>query len=185
MPESKKNSDVDLWLDEYRKNYTGLYRLAREITNSRELAQEIMQDVPVKLLEVQPEYINDNAAKAYLYRTARNLSINVSKHESHASPTDKINEQTYGHGAKTESDFKKVELKVWIESYCIEYPAELREAYAFYVLDGIAIKELANELGMKHTTLKKKFERMRIRIQMKIPSTPNTLYEITVCFIIK
>ncbi|MEG1756354.1 MAG: RNA polymerase sigma factor [Clostridia bacterium] len=145
--------------DVYAEKYEQLKGYAMSILNDEDKSFDIVQDLAVRICEMQSDLKIDNMS-AFLFRITRNSSIDAIRKESRAVRTDPaimddFPESTYSH------DYAHSDAKQWLEHYLASFTPEMREAFIRYVLDGDTVESIAKVMNIKAATLRQRFRRMR------------------------
>ncbi len=154
----------------FLKNQKLLFHTAYGYTNSAYLAEEIVGDAIVAVLQKTLSFENESVCIAYFKSTIRNKAINLLRSRYVVEPTDDadlefiLNKHVIG-----ERSHREVELQMLLQKLLDEYPEEIREAFIAHVLDDEPIPRLAKLYGIKNDTLRKQIGRMKARISAAIP----------------
>ena len=135
------------------EQYAGmLYRLAYARTGSRADAEDVMQEVFVRLLRARPEFRDEEHAKAWLLRVAANLSKNrLSYWKRH--PQEELSDLLPG-----ESEDPAL-AAVWD---CVKaLPPRYRAVIHLYYYEQYSTGEIAGLLGKKESTVRSLLARGR------------------------
>ena len=74
--------------DLFQEHYQMVYRTAYSVTGSRQDAEDVLQSLFLKLLQLDRPPELDRSLKSYLYRAAINLSLNVVRARKRHDETD-------------------------------------------------------------------------------------------------
>ena len=141
----------------FRKQYSLVYRVAFMQMKGHADAEDVAQEVFLRLLKYAPEFENEEHEKAWFIRTAVNIckDIQKSKWRSATVSIDGIpeNEKQYFH-----LPYKKEDETLWA---VLELPEPYRDCLYFFYYEGYAIKEIAQILKMPENTVKTNLKRGR------------------------
>lgn len=136
----------------FRKYYTPLCRFSYTICLSQTDAEESVQDMFVNLWEKAPTVNIDTSLKAYLYRSARNYTLNILKkqqtEEHHLSQyaeieeADEISEKT-----------PDAEIGRLIQAGVNTLPDRCREIFVLCKQEGLTYEEIAEYLNISKKTI--------------------------------
>ena len=138
------------------EQYAGmLYRLAYARTGSRADAEDVMQEVFVRLLRARPEFRDEEHAKAWLLRVAGNLSKNRLDYNARRS-TDELKEELAAQGREDLSF-------VW--EAVKQLPQEQRACIHLFYYEGYPTRDVARMLGRKESTIRSDLRRGREKLK--------------------
>lgn len=141
----------------FRKYHSMLFRIAFTEVKSQADAEDIMQEVFIKLLRYQPEFENAEHEKAWMIRTTLNLCKDFWKCKWNQATTGLENvpesEKVYMKVPYLEQDETLWRVLSMQENY-------RRVLYLFYYED-YAVKEIADILEMPVNTVKTNLRRGR------------------------
>ena len=137
----------------YEKHKTGIFRYALSILKSPTLAEDVLQETFVRLLQRNtPRSATDNV-QAWLYRVARNICYDLlRKNKRETEPSDAVSSAQFG----------------YIELIQPLTPKE-QEIVSLKILGNLSHKEIASVLGLTVHGTKKRYERsiLKLRESMK------------------
>jgi RNA polymerase sigma-70 factor (ECF subfamily) len=131
-----------------------VYYFALGLVRSPESAENITQEVFVKLWETRERIETDNSFNGYLFTIARNIIFNQHR--------KKINELTYleylnrafsDSEAKTEEDLLLSELQEQIHGCIDQLPPQRKKVFEMSRLQGMTYKEISLSLGIAEKTI--------------------------------
>jgi len=136
----------------YEANRRQLVRAAMRILESQELADDVVQDAYVKLLEGSlPDGVREPAA--YLYQTVRHLAIDC--HRRRALEQRLFVDETAGHYAVSNSvaeDAAVSSQALAIAARALtQMSARTRRAFELHRFEGCTQRDVARELGVSTT----------------------------------
>lgn len=70
------SEDMQAYKELYQLMYPNLHKFCYSFTKSNEVAEEVVSDVFIKLWQIRSQLSSINNLVAYLYRIAKNLSLN-------------------------------------------------------------------------------------------------------------
>jgi RNA polymerase sigma factor (sigma-70 family) len=82
LAERVRAGDVMAFEVLYERSFTSLWRFAYSYVRSRDVANEVVQDVFVAVWELGATWRVDGSVRAYLFRAVRNRALNVRKHDT-------------------------------------------------------------------------------------------------------
>jgi RNA polymerase sigma-70 factor (ECF subfamily) len=149
-----KQNDKAAFDNIFKKYYIQLCRFAYRFLFSQQLAEEIVQDVFVRLWQQKDQINISNSLLAYLYTSVRNQSLNeIKKNRIHSyhiaesyknqSLTDEINQEN------NDSEH----LKKALDEACRSLPPKCREVFELSRKDGLTYEEIAEYLAISKKTV--------------------------------
>lgn len=154
-----------------------IYNLALSLTRSHEDAEDITQETYLRLWNSLHEY-HGASAKSYIFRIARNLSIDLLRKRSRQSESDTVILTSDGEFepdiADPDPDVRPDEaylrrLTVETVRECIaSLPIPMRELVVMRDIDGLSYVEIASILGMPEGSVKSGLFRARERLRKLI-----------------
>lgn len=141
----------------FRKWYLTVYRVAFIQMKIHADAEDVAQEVFVRLLKYQPQFENEEHEKAWFIRTSVNLCRDVVKSKWHTTTVsiDKISEQERAYFTLP---FMKEDETLWA---VMELPEKYRNCLYFFYYEDYSIKEIAQILRIPENTVKTNLKRGR------------------------
>lgn len=141
----------------YDQFYRALVVFSMQITKSLETAEDLVQEVFVKLLERKPPFESTAALKGYLYSCVKNASINYLRHRNMCACHEiNIDEKPTSVDIKNigdESSFDKEEI--YRQLYlCIDQLPERQRDVFLLTMQGKRNAEIARQLQISINTVK-------------------------------
>ncbi|MEO8961155.1 MAG: sigma-70 family RNA polymerase sigma factor [Ginsengibacter sp.] len=137
--------------------YTHLNDFVFRITESKQVTQEIVQDVYLKIWTNRSTLKDINSVKSYLTVIARNHTFNYLKKIASEKKKEKnwvdmvINEAS--HSISEESN--DTNFRDFLDSAVELLPVQQKKVYILAFRNGLKQKQIAFELGISHETVKK------------------------------
>ena len=136
----------------FRRYYRPLCLFSTKILGDDETAEEVVQDFFVKLWERREGFMVETSVKNYLFRSVKNLSINVIKHEQ-----IKLKHAQQVMADAEVNDFKdhfmEVDLERAIEKSIEELPEKRREIFRLSREEGLKYREIAERMNISIKTV--------------------------------
>jgi RNA polymerase sigma-70 factor, ECF subfamily len=172
--EGLKNGDRKVFQQIFDTYYEPLCRYCIQRIANQEDAEEIVQDIFVKLWTKRQELQIDLSLRAYLYRTALNRIINYGDHLK----IRKIHHDYVLSGsnsiANQSDELLKQEIQLLAAEAVNAMPEKRREVYLLSRHDGLKYNEIAQRLDVSVKTveahLSKALEQMRVYLKDYIPA---------------
>jgi RNA polymerase sigma-70 factor (ECF subfamily) len=168
------DSDSPAFDQIYLDNFPALHRYAYTIINDRELAEEMVHQVFLKILERKEPIKVHTSMKAYLFRSVNNECLNHIKHEK-----VKQNYQTYATSnmanqvENPSSTLAYKELEKHLTKAINGLPEQCRTIFQLSRFEELRYGEIANQLGISIKTVEsqisKALKRLRVELADYLP----------------
>lgn len=140
-----------------------IYRLALSRLGNREDAEDVTQEVFMRLLRQTNAFVSAEHEKAWLLRVTINTSINYATtayRRHHASFTDEL--------AAVTADPNSVVYEGEDEALLLmqQLPAKYRQALHLFYYEELSVAEIATVLGSKEGTVKSLLHRGRNKLKL-------------------
>lgn len=160
---------IDRIMEVYSERLFELTALARSIAVDAAEAEDVLQDVMVRLLEAPEKLEGVKDPHAFLRTCVRNEAVDHVRRLSRSAPAD--DELLAGiKSTVSEEEYKEIEALMWIRSYIKTLPDDTREAFVRWAVDGQKLPDIARDMGIPVSTLRKRFDviRKRMRADMEL-----------------
>lgn len=134
---------------------SAVLRYAYSYLHNRSDAEEILQDTLIQFLKAAPTFQNEQHEKAWLLRTAANLSKNRLRYNAHRQ-TDELNDELV---AEEREDLSFVWEAVK------KLPVPYREAVHLFYEEGYSTREIAQILNQNESTVRAHLSRGREKLK--------------------
>lgn len=135
---------------------------------SREQAEDVLQDLFVKLPESIADFRGESALGTWLYRVAHNMCLNRLQQ---AKNRNKLEWENAGELAPRNGD-ASVETRDLLSKAMAVLDAETRSLLWLKEGEGVPLKELTEIFGLPEGTLKSKLSRARDRVREYLEKEP-------------
>ena len=139
-----------------------VYRLAFARTGSRHDADEVYQEVFLRLIKQDSPFNDEEHCKAWLIKVTINCAkkLTCSSWRKHTQPIDEsISLETQG------------DINLWWE--ISQLPPKYREVIHLYYFEDMSTDEIAKILGRKNTTVRSQLKRAREKLKIIIEEVNN------------
>ena len=138
----------------FREHYQNLCSYVFFYLKDHAASEEVVQEVFLTLWQKRNELNITSSIKAYLYRAARNHSLNVIKHinvrENYKEHNERNRAETEGRGEKI---LEAKELEVRIENAVNLLPPERKRIFMMSRYEDMKYREIADELNISVKTV--------------------------------
>lgn len=132
----------------------GMFTFAQKITRSNADAEEIVQDIFLKVWCNRNQLLNVENFGGYLNRLVRNHAFNLLRHEAVVSKVKTeigLNSSSNDLGTQQALDYK--ETKELLDNVVSRLPEQQRRVYALCHLEGLKYDEVAAQLNISPDTV--------------------------------
>jgi len=137
----------------YKENYKAFYLIAYQYVKDQGLAQEIVNDVFVKIWQDADKIIIEKSLKSYLYRAVINRSINaLNKHKKEILDLERLSRVP-----EEITEFREMEtneLKLRLYKAIEALPEQCGRVFRMSRFEGLKQQEIADKLGISIKTVK-------------------------------
>jgi RNA polymerase sigma-70 factor (family 1) len=153
----------------FNSYFSALSYYAMRLTNDREKANDIVQEVFLRLWKKKENFTEIRSVKSYLYRSVFNLCITGSKQVK--KEEKKLSEITTGEISGPTCYDKIVRAELWNEIYRTleSLPPGVAEIIRLYYIEGKGVGEIATVLNIPVYTVKSRRTRAIQRLRKMIP----------------
>ena len=141
----------------WREHHDQLLSFIRKRIKDDDLAEDILQDVFVKILLKIDTLKDQSKLKSWIYQLTRNAIYDHYRSSRASEDIEKINSD-----ADTDSLSQAMqEATGWIGYYVHALPETYREALVLYELEGMSQKEIAEKLNLSYVNTRTRIQRGR------------------------
>ena len=158
----------------YLDHYAALHHYALTLLNDSALADEMVQDVFLKILEKQAPIAIHTSLKAYLYRSVHNECMNYFKH--HKVKQKYQTHTFYKMDQETEHPLDKLqyrEFETRLYKSINDLPEQCRAIFQMSRFENLKYAEIAAQLGISIKTVDnqmgKALKRLRLQLADYLP----------------
>ena len=136
--------------------YNDLCRFASQMTGSKELARDIVQEVFYRIWKGRKEWTIYSSLKAYLFQSVRNEALNQIDREQHRKKIrDKLaireKERMGGRENGDGTHDERLLNRIW--GLVAEMPERRRAVFVLHRAHGLSYREIAEVLGISRKTV--------------------------------
>jgi RNA polymerase sigma-70 factor, Bacteroides expansion family 1 len=137
----------------FRKYYSAMCHFANQFLSDSEVAEEIVQEMFVKIWEKRTALNIETSVKHYLFRSVRNHCLNQIQHEKIKKQYANKVLETASREFNPDDYFLEVDLIKRIEKSIEALPPKRREIFRLSREQGMKYKEIADELDISVKTV--------------------------------
>ena len=154
----------------FREYYTLIYRVAFTQIKGHIDAEDILQEVFVRILRYQPQFENKEHEKAWLLRTTMNLCKDYIKSKWH-STTVSLDMIPEAEKSYFKVPFIEEDDTLWA---VLQLPEQYRNTLYFFYYEDYSIKEIADIFDQPKNTIKTNLKRGREKLKKYLADSKNT-----------
>lgn len=161
--ESERAAAVGIDVEAYYRQYGPMVlRRCRALLRHEEKAKDAMQDVFVQLLR-NADRLEHHAPSSLLYRIATNVCLNRIRSEGRR-PEDPSDELLLRIAAADDPE-RKTGARALLARVFREHQESTRTIAVLHLLDGFTLEEVAAEVGMSVSGVRKRLRALRARVE--------------------
>lgn len=153
----------------YAQYHQRIFQLAMQFLHSSEMAEEIVQDVFVKLWQKRSEIDEQRPVEAWLYTVAKNKVINSFKRKAREKalyayaepPGDKVVENL----SRPDHQLQEKQVHALLSQAISNLPEKQQEVYKLARLEGYSRNEIAEEMQISALTVKTHMARAIVSVR--------------------
>lgn len=148
-----RQKDVVVFEDYYKKNYKEFFLAAYKYVKDSVIAEEVVNDVFVKIWQDAEKILIESSLKGYIYRAVINTSINaMNKHKKEIQQKKELSQL-----AQETYELKEMELnelKVKLYKAIDDLPEQCKKVFMMSRFENMKQQEIADKLGISIKTVK-------------------------------
>lgn len=138
----------------FQVNYRPLCATSYRIVQDKDIAEDIIQDIFLKLWEKRETLTINTSLKAYLFQSAINQSINYNKKYQNALSRElHFGLETGSDANTTEETFEFKETSLRVNAALKALPEGCRTVFVLSRYEQLSYKEISNQLGISVKTV--------------------------------
>ncbi len=168
--------DKDAFSDLFKQYYESLYRIALRFVNDTQLAENVAQEIFVKIWVNRTKYKIRTNLKSFLFTAVRNQCLNELKQQKRTvsiSTADFIKEEKMN---SPEEDLIILERKKAVHKAIDKLPRQCRQIYLMKKYDDLKYTEIAEILNISINTVKTQMKRAMKSLLKQLSSILNALF---------
>jgi RNA polymerase sigma-70 factor (ECF subfamily) len=143
-----------------------LYRAARAWTDSREEAEDLVQETSARVL-ARPRFLRGESELGYLLRALRNTLVSQRRAQSRRPATTPLADELGGGARPADDPAQAAEIRE-VHAAIAELPEEFRDALVAVDVAGLSYREAARALRIAEGTLTSRLFRARDRVARRL-----------------
>ena len=159
------NSKSEINIEEYYQNYGPMVlRRCRQLLRDEEKALDAMQEVFTKLL-IHKKRLKNQFPSSLLFRISTNTCLNMIR-DQRSHPSLAGEEALAGIAAYDESE-NRIMLRDLLERIFRKEKESTRTIAVMHFMDGMTLQEVADEVGLSLSGVRKRIREFRARMRTK------------------
>lgn len=162
---------------EIKQHYITMLKLAYTYVKSKQIAEDIVQDVCIKAFEKQHQFRQEASYKTYLLKMTINRSHDVLRSWSYRNHllTNTFQQLFTRESAEKGMLIKDQRRKLALE--VLKLKPKYREVIVLYYYEDLAVAEIADLLSCSENTVKTRMSRARAQLKEQIGDMEVSFYE--------
>ncbi len=156
--------DMDAFEAIYRLTAGFVYAVSYRVVYSREDAEEVTQDVFIKVYDNLKKFKEGTSFKAWIYRIAVNTAINYYNKKKRDITHDgdyEIASELYGKGPEVEENLQAKHNEEKVEELLSRLNPDQKACMVLREIEGMSYEEIAKVLNIKINTVRTRLKRAR------------------------
>ena len=147
----------------YQKTCGYVYTLAFRITNRKQDAEEVTQDVFLRLHRALPGFQFRSAFKTWLYRIAVNTALNMARKKSRLAERETGYDDKYlaENKLSPERDLEAKEAEMLLRAFLEKLQPDHRACIILREIEGFDYQKISEHLGININTVRSRLKRAR------------------------
>ena len=164
-----QNQDEAAFEMVFKTHYKSLHAYAFTITNNNAVAEEMVQNVFLKLWERTATIAISGSVPAYLYRAVYNESLNYLKHQKVRSQHQLFVQHRREESTEsTTKDIQVKELEAKIQAALNELPEQCRTVFQLSRFEELRYREIADRLQISVKTVENQISKALKILRIKL-----------------
>lgn len=154
---------------------TQIFRLVYSYVKNRETAEDLTQEVFIKVHRNIGNFKGKSNLKTWLYQIAINTCKDYlgSWHHRYITLTNKVNILSKSHRDQPEKNLLESETSNYIANGIMSLPPKYREVIILYYYEGLNFREISTVLNVNENTLKSRMRRAKKLLKNKFEEVQN------------
>jgi RNA polymerase sigma-70 factor (ECF subfamily) len=156
-----------------------LFRYAKKLLQDYEEAEDLMQDVFLKLWINRVELSKKSSVEAFAMTVTKNLCIDRFRSKQYQTSNTGIDASELDlndHGITPDKRTEQLEAVFMVKEVMKQLPENLRQVVQLRDIEGLSYQEIAEIMGMNINTLKVNLSRARKKIRDSLSTNYNFNY---------
>ena len=174
--EENNLTDLSKLEELFKMHYASLCNVSVNIVQDRAAAEDVVQDVFLKIWNKRNDLVINTSLKGYLFRSTINTSLNYIELNKRKVPIQKeISEDVQSAGSKVEDQLVAIELQEKLSQSINLLPPKCKQVFMLSRFEGMKYNEIADYMGISVKTVEnqmsKALKRLRHYLHNYLPSS--------------
>ncbi len=156
-----QNGDVSSFHEIFHRHKSNIINLAFRFTRSREAAEDIAQDIFIKIYEGKAKFNPNAKFTTWLYRVTVNASIDFIRRRKFSEIPSNITAEQKDHPAEEE-------IKAMVQSAIDSLPEKFRSPILLFQFEEMSHREIASVLGITEKAVERRISRAKEALRKKL-----------------
>ncbi|HEY3389658.1 MAG TPA: RNA polymerase sigma-70 factor, partial [Prolixibacteraceae bacterium] len=154
----------------YRRYFVRLCAFANKFLNDPHAAEEVVQDIFMKLWENRATLRSDGSGKSFLFQAVHNKSLNLLAHQKVVNQYAEMIQAVYSHPEEfdVQESLMAKELSLRIQTIINELPTECKRIFLMSRTEGKKYNEIAEELNISVKTVETQINRALKKLRSEL-----------------
>lgn len=161
-----RSGDVKIFESLFREYYYSLSRFTASITRSSSAAEDLVQDIFLKIWQNREEWNPQGTIKTYLYRASKNQALNYLKHLSIVNNWAEISKDSLVNSSvNPEDEIIRKELLTSVSDAVNKLPEKCKMIFLLHRHEGLSYREISEVLNISISTIETQMGRALKKIR--------------------
>lgn len=143
----------------FRETYAELCNFVVQFVHSRAVAEELVQDLFLRLWERRAQWAAETPSRTYLYHAARNRALDHLKHERIASMAPPETSEEDEPFPAAERELHAADLRTALDAAIAELPDRTRQVFILCKGNGLSYLQIAKAMDISVKTVEAQMAR--------------------------
>ena len=166
----------------FKEFYTALCAFAEKLTGSPDHAEDIVEDVFLKIWTRQQQFDDLHHLKSFLYKATRNACFDHLRRQEHSRERQAVFQQSQ-HQWEAAADLDMIRVEIYRNIYKAidELPEQCGRIVRMGYIEGKSNDEIATELGLSVQTVKNQKSRGVALLKLRLPPESFAIFILLAC----
>lgn len=161
-----RSGDVKIFESLFREYYYSLSRFTANITKSSSAAEDLVQDIFLKIWQNRREWNPQGTIKTYLYRASKNQAFNYLKHLKIVNNWVEISKDSLiNSSVNPEEEIIKREILTSVGDAVNKLPEKCKMIFLLHRHEGLSYREISEVLNISISTVETQMGRALKKIR--------------------
>ena len=177
-----RGSDDEAFTVIFRKYYEPLYQYAGYFVGDPQIAENIVQDVFVKIWTNREKLFVQSSPKSYLYKAVKNHALNFLRREKSMVSTNELSDYRDKDNTSPEDELINKEFYEAVHQTIEKLPPKCRHIYIMKRYDNLSYMEIAEIQGISINTVKTQMRRAIKYLRKHLANFTSVLFTMIILY---